>query len=54
MLKKVGTLARQDMERLFGVKIFLDLHVKVEPDWREKASFLNTLDWRTMTGKDDV
>lgn len=53
MLKRIGTLARQEMESLFGVKIYLDLHVKVQPDWREKASFLNTLDWRTMTGGDD-
>ena len=28
MLKKIGTLARQEMERLFGVKIYLDLHVR--------------------------
>jgi GTP-binding protein Era len=48
MLKKVGTLAREEMESFFGARIFLDLHVKVEPDWREKASFLDTIDWRTM------
>jgi GTP-binding protein Era len=53
MLKKIGTLARQEMERLFGVKIYLDLHVKVEPGWRENRAFLNALDWRTMTGEDD-
>ena len=53
MLKKIGTLARQEMERLFGVRIYLDLHVRVEPGWREKPAFLNALDWRTMTGKDD-
>ena len=53
MLKKIGTLARQEMERLFGVKIYLDLHVRVQPGWREKAAFLNALDWRTMTGEDD-
>jgi GTPase len=53
MLKKIGTLAREEMERLLGVHIFLDLHVKVEPEWREKAAFLNTIDWRTMTGEDD-
>ena len=53
MLKQIGTLAREEMERLFGVKIFLDLHVKVQPEWREKAAFLNALDWRTMTGRDD-
>lgn len=53
MLKRIGTLARQDMERLFGVSIYLDLHVRVQPGWREKASFLNALDWRTMAGDDD-
>jgi GTP-binding protein Era len=53
MLKKIGTLARQEMERLFGVKIYLDLHVRVEPGWRGKPAFLNALDWRTMTGEDD-
>jgi GTP-binding protein Era len=54
MLKKIGTLAREDMERLFGVKIFLELHVKVQPKWREKAAYLNALDWRTITGSDDL
>ena len=37
MLKKIGTLARQEMERLFGRQIYLDLHVSVQPEWREKA-----------------
>ncbi len=53
MLKKIGTLARQEMERMFGRKIHLDLHVKVQPGWREKPDFLGALDWRTMTGKDE-
>jgi GTPase len=53
MLKRIGTLARHDMERLFGVSIYLDLHVRVQPGWREKAAFLNALDWRTMAGDDD-
>jgi GTPase len=53
MLKKIGTLARQEMERLFETKIYLDLHVKVEPGWREKRAFLHQLDWRTMAGEDD-
>jgi GTP-binding protein Era len=52
MLKRVGTLAREEMEALFGTHVFLELHVRVEADWREKAAFLNALDWRTMTGKD--
>jgi GTP-binding protein Era len=53
MLKKIGTLAREEMERIFGVKIYLDLHVRVQPGWREKSAFLNALDWRTMTGDDE-
>jgi len=52
-LKRIGTLARQEMERLLGVKIYLDLHVRVEAGWREKPAFLNALDWRTMAVKDD-
>lgn len=48
MLKQIGTQARQDMENLFGVRIFLQLHIKVQPNWREKPAFLNALDWRTM------
>ena len=54
MLKQIGTLAREDMERLLGVKVFLELFVKVQPKWREKAAFLDALDWRTMTGSDDL
>jgi GTP-binding protein Era len=53
MLKKIGTLAREEMERIFSTKIYLDLHVRVQEGWREKATYLNTLDWRTMTGDDE-
>jgi len=53
-LKQIGTMAREEMERFFGKKIFLDLHVKVHPEWREKPAFLDALDWRTMAGKDEV
>jgi GTP-binding protein Era len=53
MIKQIGVLARQEMERLFGIKIFLDLHVRVEPGWRENRAFLNTLDWRTMAEEDE-
>jgi len=54
MLKRVGTLAREEMERFFAKKIFLELHVKVQADWREKAAFLDALDWRTMAGRDEI
>ncbi|TAE93387.1 MAG: GTPase Era, partial [Runella slithyformis] len=40
MLKKVGTAAREDMERFFGKKVFLEQYVRVEPDWRNKAARL--------------
>ena len=54
MLKEIGTLARVEMEALFGIAIYLDLHVKVEADWREKRAYLDALDWRTMAGRDDI
>jgi GTP-binding protein Era len=53
-LKRIGTLARQEMERFFGRKIYLDLHVKVQPGWRETPAFLDALDWRTMAGSDET
>lgn len=43
MLKSVGTQAREDIERLLGTKVFLDLRVKVKPDWRNKAKILRDL-----------
>ncbi len=53
MLKSIGTAARHEMEAMFGRRIYLALHVKVKPGWREKPAFLDALDWRTMAGKDD-
>jgi GTP-binding protein Era len=43
MLKKIGTLAREDMERIFGNKIFLTLWVKVREGWRNKQGVLREL-----------
>lgn len=39
-IKKVGVEARQDMEKFFGKKIFLELFVKVVADWRKKENYL--------------
>jgi len=36
MLKRIGSAAREGMERLFGCKVFLRLHVKVDPRWSER------------------
>ncbi len=46
MLKKIGTEARVELERMFGTKIFLELFVKVRANWRESRRFLEELDWR--------
>jgi GTP-binding protein Era len=43
MLKAVGTEARRDMERLFGMKVFLQLWVKVRAGWREDEQALEEL-----------
>jgi GTP-binding protein Era len=50
MLKRIGTDARQAMEKLLGRKIFLELFVKVRPNWRENPQFLDAVDWRLMAG----
>jgi GTPase len=42
-LKRIGTEARQDMERLFGGKVFLQCWVKVKPGWADNAQFLRAL-----------
>jgi GTP-binding protein Era len=46
MLKKVGTAARLQIERLLNTKVFLELFVKVQPGWRESRSFVEEMDWR--------
>ncbi len=43
MLKQIGTQAREDLENLFGAKVFLQLWVKVKEDWRNKNSVLRDL-----------
>ncbi len=53
MLKKIGTEARLELERLLERKVFLTLFVKVKPNWREDASFLDAVDWRSMVGSED-
>ena len=50
LLKKIGTLARQEMEAMFSRRVFLELFVKVRKDWRESPEFLNAIDWRAMRG----
>ncbi len=50
MLKKIGTSARMDIEKMVGRKVFLELYVKVQPGWRESRQFVEELDWRRTLG----
>jgi GTPase len=43
MIKRIGTAAREDLERFFDTKVFLDLHVRVKSEWREDERVLNDL-----------
>jgi GTP-binding protein Era len=46
MLKKIGTAARMQIERMLDMKVFLELYVKAEPGWRDSRRFVDELDWR--------
>ena len=43
MIKRIGTEARHDLEKFFGTKVFLDLRVKVNPDWRDNDRVLDDI-----------
>jgi GTP-binding protein Era len=43
MIKKIGTAAREELERFFATKVFLDLHVRVKSEWREDEHILSQL-----------
>jgi GTP-binding protein Era len=45
-LKEIGTAARMELEAFFGVKVYLELHVKLERDWRNDPQQVRQLDWR--------
>jgi GTP-binding protein Era len=47
-LKQIGTGARRNIESLLGTRVFLELHVIVEPGWRESKWFVESLDWRNQ------
>ena len=47
-LKEIGTGARRQIESLLGTRVYLELHVIVEPNWRESKSFVEQLDWRNQ------
>jgi GTP-binding protein Era len=43
MLKKIGMLAREDIEKEFGKKVYLELFVKVMKNWRDRENYLTEL-----------
>lgn len=45
-LKKLGTLARKDIEMFFEKKVYLQLYVKVEKDWRNRDNMLKTFGYK--------
>jgi GTP-binding protein Era len=46
LLKEIGKLSRQDIETLLGSKVFLELFVKVEKDWRNRGASLREFGYR--------
>ena len=43
MIKRIGTAAREDLERFFDTHVFLDLHVRVKSEWREDERVLDEM-----------
>ncbi len=50
-LKEIGTGARRKIESLLDTRVYLELHVIVEPGWRESRAFVERLDWRNQIEK---
>jgi GTP-binding protein Era len=45
-IKKIGTQARMEIESILGAHVFLELSVKVQPNWRQNSTLVRQLDWR--------
>ena len=43
MIKRIGVAAREDLEKFFDTRVFLDLHVRVKSEWREDENVLNDI-----------
>jgi GTP-binding protein Era len=50
-LKAIGTGARRKIESLLGTQVYLELHIIVEPGWRNSSGFVDSLDWRRQIEK---
>ncbi len=49
MIKKIGTLAREDLEKLFKTKIYLELYVKTIEKWRDREKYLTEFNFNDFT-----
>jgi GTPase len=47
-MKKIGTLARQEIESMVGERVFLELLVHVRPNWRTNKVLVRQMDWRSQ------
>ncbi len=43
MIKRIGTAAREELEKFFDLKVYLDLHVRVKSEWREDDQVLGEI-----------
>jgi GTP-binding protein Era len=57
-IKKIGILARKEIESVLGAHVFLDLMIKVQPNWRRNRAIVRQLDWHRqleqMSDREDV
>lgn len=47
-VKQIGVEARKELEKLFPPQVFLELYVRVEPQWRDSRALVSSLDYRTQ------
>ena len=50
MIKRIGTAAREELERFFATRVYLDLHVKVRSEWREDERVLDEIGLGKVSG----
>ena len=49
MIKKIGTMARKDLENILGTKIYLELYVKTIEKWRDREKYLAEFNFNDFT-----
>ena len=49
MIKKIGTMARKDIEKILGTKVYLELYVKTIEKWRDREKYLTEFNFNDFT-----